>query len=65
MFYVLEGVLSVNVEGVYHQLAAADAFHIPPGTQHVVRNDSGAPVRFLVISSPSSTNDRFVVASPG
>ncbi len=65
MFYVLEGVLSMDVEGVYHQLAAADAFHIPPGAQHLVRNDSGAPVRFLVISSPSSTGDRLVVSDPG
>jgi mannose-6-phosphate isomerase-like protein (cupin superfamily) len=32
--------------------------HIMPGTRHQIRNPSSSPVRFLVISQPSSRGDR-------
>ena len=57
-FYVMEGTLHLEVEGVMHALPAGSGVEIPPGTAHQARNDSGAAVRFLVISSPPHQGDR-------
>ncbi|WP_430388674.1 cupin domain-containing protein [Dyella sp. 20L07] len=58
-FYVLDGPLSLELEGTVHQLQSKQGLHVPPGAAHQVRNESDASVRFLVISSPRSHGDRF------
>jgi mannose-6-phosphate isomerase-like protein (cupin superfamily) len=52
MFYVLEGTLTVLVEDEWHELGAGSFAAAPPGVTHAFRNDSGAPVRFLNLSTP-------------
>ncbi len=52
MFYVLEGTLTVLVEDEWSELAAGSFVAAPPGVTHTFRNDSGAPVRFLNLSTP-------------
>jgi mannose-6-phosphate isomerase-like protein (cupin superfamily) len=48
----------MEVDGENHLLAAGSGIHILPGTRHQIRNPSSGPVRFLVISQPSSRGDR-------
>ena len=57
-FYVLEGELALELDGVTHRLTAGHGLHVPPGAAHQARNDSAADVRMLVVSSPRSHGDR-------
>ena len=56
--YVLEGVVTLELEGVTHSLRRGEGLHVPPGAAHQVRNDSAADVRFLAVSAPKSHGDR-------
>ncbi len=57
-FYVLDGELTMEVAGEQHLLQAANGIEISPGVKHQARNESPEPVRFLVISSPTTRGDR-------
>ena len=57
-FYVLSGTLSMEVEGVQHELPAGSGIELPPGTAHQARNEGSSDVKFLVISSPPHQGDR-------
>lgn len=57
-FYVLQGELTLELEGVSHRLASGHGLHVPPGAAHQARNDSAVEVRMLVVSSPRSHGDR-------
>ena len=51
-FYVLEGALVLEAAGATEQLAADDYVFVDRGVAHALRNDSGAPVRWLEASAP-------------
>jgi quercetin dioxygenase-like cupin family protein len=57
-FYVLEGMATLEVEGVTHPLQRGGGLHVPPGAAHQMRNDSTTDVRFLVVSAPKGHDDR-------
>jgi mannose-6-phosphate isomerase-like protein (cupin superfamily) len=57
-FYVLEGELTVELDGVIHRLARNSGIEVAPGVIHQVRNASEGDVDFLVTSSPSTRGDR-------
>lgn len=57
-FYVLEGELTLEIEGETYRLTHGVGLHVPPGSAHQVRNDSNADVRIMVISAPRSHGDR-------
>ncbi len=57
-FYVLEGELTMEIEGAVCRVAARHGIEIPPEVVHQARNDSGDEIRFLVISAPSTQRDR-------
>ena len=57
-FYVLDGTLTMEVEGTTHVLPARSGIELPEGTAHQAINDSNADVEFLVISEPPSHGDR-------
>jgi mannose-6-phosphate isomerase-like protein (cupin superfamily) len=57
-FYVLEGELTMEVEGRCHGLGARQGLEIAPGERHQASNESREDVRFLVISSPPAQGDR-------
>ena len=61
LFYVLEGQLVMEYAGTRYQLAAGDSINITPGLPHQAHNDSTEPVRFLVISAPTTRGDRVEV----
>ncbi|HRK74099.1 MAG TPA: cupin domain-containing protein [Rhodothermales bacterium] len=56
--YVIEGEATVSIEHDEFVLHAGEGLEIPPKTYHQFRNESNKNVRYLVISSPKSTNDR-------
>ena len=52
MFYVLEGTLTVLLDGVEHAAGAGTFAVAAPGVVHTFRNDSDAPARFLNFNTP-------------
>jgi mannose-6-phosphate isomerase-like protein (cupin superfamily) len=58
LFYVLEGELEIERDGEKEHLAKGDSLEIAPMQHHRVTNTSDADAHFLVISSPSTINDR-------
>ena len=56
-FYVLEGTLTVYVEGEAHDLGPGSYACIPPHNVHTFSNRSAAPARFLNINSPGGWED--------
>jgi mannose-6-phosphate isomerase-like protein (cupin superfamily) len=57
-FYVLEGELTMEVEGRPWVLGARQGLEIAPAQAHQAMNRSEADVRFLVVSQPPSHGDR-------
>jgi mannose-6-phosphate isomerase-like protein (cupin superfamily) len=57
-FYVLRGVLQIDLEGTELTLSAGQGLHIEAGKRHQVHNRSASDVEFLVISNPPSHGDR-------
>jgi len=57
-FFVLEGVLTLEVGGVTHDVVAGSGLEIEPGASHQAINRSAVPVEFLVISQPTTRDDR-------
>jgi quercetin dioxygenase-like cupin family protein len=57
-FYVLEGELTLEVDGQNYILHTGEGLEISPGQPHQAINRSAAPVRFLVTSQPPSHGDR-------
>jgi mannose-6-phosphate isomerase-like protein (cupin superfamily) len=57
-FYVLEGELHIEVDGLRRRLCTGEGLEIAPGVAHQVRNEDGSAVRFLVVSQPPSHGDR-------
>jgi mannose-6-phosphate isomerase-like protein (cupin superfamily) len=52
-FYVLEGVLHVEVAGAAHELPRGAFACAPPGTVHTFSNPGSQPVRFLNVMGPA------------
>jgi mannose-6-phosphate isomerase-like protein (cupin superfamily) len=59
-FFVLSGETVMEVEGEEVTLHVGEGLHISPRTSHQIRNLSGQPAEFLVISQPPSHGDRIV-----
>ncbi len=47
--FVVEGTPTLEVEGKATQLKPGDGFHIQPGVVHRGFNESGAPVKLLIV----------------
>ncbi|MBY0488587.1 MAG: cupin domain-containing protein [Gemmatimonadaceae bacterium] len=60
-FRVLDGALTLEVDGETQLLRAGEGLEVPPGTPHQAFNRSGADVTFLVVSAPPSHGDRELV----
>jgi quercetin dioxygenase-like cupin family protein len=52
MFYVLEGVLTMNVDGEETELRPGSFVCAPPGVVHTFSNPGSEPVRFLNFNTP-------------
>jgi mannose-6-phosphate isomerase-like protein (cupin superfamily) len=61
-FYVLEGQATLEFGGRTVVFSAGQGMHVPPGVEHRFCNNSPSPVRFLVLSSPTTRGDRINAA---
>ena len=52
MFFVLDGTLTMLVEGETHELPPGSFACVPPGTVHTFSNPTDQPVRFLNLNTP-------------
>jgi quercetin dioxygenase-like cupin family protein len=52
MFYVLEGTLTMDVDGERHELGAGSFACVPPGIAHTFSNSGSSPVRVLNFNTP-------------
>ncbi len=59
-FFVLAGTLTLEVDGVVHNVTAGQGLEVPPLVAHQAINRSGADVEFLVTSQPPAQGDRIV-----
>lgn len=57
-FFVLSGVLGMELEGQTHAIGAHQGLEIAPGAWHRAFNDGPGPVEFLVMSHPTTRGDR-------
>src|SRR5689334_13265292 len=57
-FFVLSGTVMLEVAEEQNQLSTQQGLEVPPGTPHQIRNISGQPAEFLVVSQPPSHGDR-------
>lgn len=57
-FYVLSGTLTMEMNGIVHEISQRSGIAVPKGADHQARNDSNDDVSFIVISSPTSRGDR-------
>ncbi|WP_432719572.1 cupin domain-containing protein [Jeongeupia wiesaeckerbachi] len=60
-FYVLDGALTIEVDGIVHRLVARQGLEIAPTLPHLVANRGDVDARFLVVSQPPSHDDRVPV----
>jgi uncharacterized cupin superfamily protein len=52
-YFVLDGAVTVEIEGVEHQLGPRAFALVPRGTAHTFGNSSSAEARLLVIHAPA------------
>lgn len=52
-FFVLDGVLSIYVDGKWHEVETGELALVPRGTPHAQGNTSKQPVRFLGTGNPA------------
>ncbi|WP_313687869.1 cupin domain-containing protein [Pantoea sp.] len=57
-FFVVQGILTMELEGKKQQISALQGVEIPPEAKHQARNDSDSAVEFIVISHPTTRGDR-------
>jgi len=58
-FFILKGVATFIVDEETFEVEESSGFHITPNKIHLVENKSDVNLEFLVISNPSTNNDRF------
>ena len=57
-FYVLEGVASIEVDGIDHEVKSLQGIHVASGLTHQLRNNHDDDLVFIVTSTPTSHGDR-------
>jgi mannose-6-phosphate isomerase-like protein (cupin superfamily) len=57
-FFVLAGVVTLEIAGTRETLRVQQGAEIPPGVPHQIFNESDREVEFLVISHPTTRGDR-------
>ncbi|WP_108263212.1 cupin domain-containing protein [Mangrovicoccus ximenensis] len=62
VFFVLEGVLTMERGPETFRIGPQQSLEIPPGLAHRARNDGPDDVLFLVISAPAARGDRTELA---
>lgn len=64
-FFVLAGEATLELEGRLLAFGPGEGVHVPPGLPHRFVNRSRADVEFLVVSAPTTADDRTEVEHAG
>lgn len=57
-FFILSGTATFYLNGKKQLVNAQTGLHIQPQTQHYIANETAEVLEFLVISQPTTNNDR-------
>jgi mannose-6-phosphate isomerase-like protein (cupin superfamily) len=57
-FFVLSGTATLEINGVSEHITPLEGVEVPPHVAHQMMNRSDEDVEFLVISQPTSKEDR-------
>ena len=60
-FFILQGKAKFHSDENIFEVTENSGFHILPNQIHLIENDTENDLEFLVISNPSTNNDRFAV----
>lgn len=60
-FFILEGNVTIVVDGTPHKLSSGDLIHIEPGEVHYVINESDGPVKMVSTLAPFQEVDKVEV----
>ena len=63
-FYILEGTVTIVVDGKPHTLNSGQLIHIEPHEVHYVINQSSSPVRMIASLAPYKEGDKVEVENP-
>ena len=63
-FFILKGIATFEVENESCTIEEGQGFHIQPGKEHRIINNTTEDIEFILSSQPSTNNDRFNIA-PG
>ncbi|MCL2180481.1 MAG: cupin domain-containing protein [Treponema sp.] len=63
-FFVLEGNVTIVVDGKPHDLNPGELIHIEPGEKHYVINRSSSTVRMIASLAPYTDGDKVEVENP-
>ena len=61
VFYILKGEAMLQINNEKFQVRSGESISILPGSKHFISNESEDEIEFLVISSPSTYNDRIEI----
>jgi mannose-6-phosphate isomerase-like protein (cupin superfamily) len=60
-FYILKGKATFFIDEVQFEVGAQNGISIEPLQKHFIENNSSEILEFLVISNPSTNNDRILI----
>lgn len=60
-FFILKGAATFYLEDAKIKVHEQKGISIPPQTRHFIANETSLPLDFLVISQPSTNEDRTLV----
>ncbi|MDR1837119.1 MAG: cupin domain-containing protein [Treponema sp.] len=63
-FYILEGIVTIVVDGTPHVLNPGQLIHIEPAEVHYVINKSSSVVRMIAVLAPYREADKVEVENP-
>jgi mannose-6-phosphate isomerase-like protein (cupin superfamily) len=62
-FFMIKGEATFYINDEKTILAAQKGLHIKPLSKHLIANETNSDIEFLVISQPSTNNDRTTVGN--
>jgi mannose-6-phosphate isomerase-like protein (cupin superfamily) len=57
-FYVISGLVTIEIDGEVFEITEQQGIHVPAGVPHQLKNISEVDAVFIVTSTPSSHGDR-------
>lgn len=60
-FYILKGLATLYIDGNQFIVGSSKGIQIEPQSKHYIANESEEVLHFLVISQPTTNNDRIIV----